>query len=94
MLQACDCPTAALGFCIGAFNRKLSHAVRHLALDQRCRWPPSCPGLADTIGTQSEAAAVCDLSLSHVDIGRLIGDGLRAGLLIGLVLALPTRPMV
>ncbi len=50
--------------------------------------------LADAIGTQTEAVAVRGLSLSHVDLGRLLGGELRTGLLIGTVLALLAFPMV
>jgi magnesium transporter len=55
---------------------------------------PGLVYLADAIGTQSEAAAVRGLSLSHVDLGRLIGGELRTGALIGVVLALLAWPMV
>ena len=55
---------------------------------------PGLVYLADAIGTQSEAVAVRGLSLSHVGIGRLIGNELRTGLLIGTVLALLAFPMV
>jgi magnesium transporter len=55
---------------------------------------PGLVYLADAIGTQSEAVAVRGLSLSHVGIGRLIGNELRTGLLIGSVLALLALPMV
>jgi magnesium transporter len=55
---------------------------------------PGLVYLADAIGTQSEAVAVRGLSLSHVGIGRLIGNELRTGLLIGIVLALLAFPMV
>lgn len=55
---------------------------------------PGLVYLADAIGTQSEAVAVRGLSLSHVGIGRLIGNELRTGLLIGVVLALLAFPMV
>ncbi len=55
---------------------------------------PGLVYLADAIGTQSEAVAVRGLSLSHVGIGRLIGNELRSGLLIGTVLALLALPMV
>ena len=55
---------------------------------------PGLVYLADAIGTQSEAVAVRGLSLSHVGIGRLIGNELRTGLLIGVVLALLALPMV
>jgi magnesium transporter len=55
---------------------------------------PGLVYLADAIGTQSEAVAVRGLSLSHVGIGRLIGNELRSGLLIGSVLALLALPMV
>ena len=55
---------------------------------------PGLVYLADAIGTQSEAVAVRGLSLSHVGIGRLIGNELRTGLLIGTVLALLAFPMI
>jgi len=55
---------------------------------------PGLVYLADAIGTQTEAAAVRGLSLSRVGIGRLIGGEMRTGLLIGLVLALLTGPLV
>ena len=55
---------------------------------------PGLVYLADAIGTQSEAVAVRGLSLSHVGIGRLIGNELRTGLLIGAVLALLSFPMI
>lgn len=55
---------------------------------------PGLVYLADAIGTQSEAVAVRGLSLSHVAIGRLIGNELRTGLLIGTELALLAFPMV
>jgi magnesium transporter len=55
---------------------------------------PGLVYLADAIGTQSEAVAVRGLSLSHVGIGRLIGNELRSGLLIGSVLALLALPMI
>ncbi|MBC7938889.1 MAG: magnesium transporter, partial [Chitinophagaceae bacterium] len=55
---------------------------------------PGLVYLADAIGTQSEAVAVRGLSLSHVGIGRLIGNELRTGLLIGVVLALLAFPMI
>ena len=55
---------------------------------------PGLVYLADAIGTQSEAAAVRGLSLSHVSLGRLIGGELRTGLLIGIVLALLAWPMI
>ncbi len=55
---------------------------------------PGLVYLADAIGTQSEAVAVRGLSLSHVGIGRLVGNELRTGLLIGTVLALLAFPMV
>ena len=55
---------------------------------------PGLVYLADAIGTQSEAVAVRGLSLSHVGIGRLVGNELRTGLLIGSVLALLAFPMV
>jgi magnesium transporter len=55
---------------------------------------PGLVYLADAIGTQSEAVAVRGLSLSRVGIGRLIGNELRTGLLIGVVLALLAFPMV
>ena len=55
---------------------------------------PGLVYLADAIGTQSEAVAVRGLSLSHVGIGRLIGNELRTGLVIGTVLALLAFPMV
>jgi magnesium transporter len=55
---------------------------------------PGLVYLADAIGTQSEAVAVRGLSLSRVGIGRLIGNELRTGLLIGTVLALLAFPMV
>jgi magnesium transporter len=55
---------------------------------------PGLVYLADAIGTQSEAVAVRGLSLSHVGIGRLIGNELRTGLLIGMVLALLAFPMI
>ena len=55
---------------------------------------PGLVYLADAIGTQSEAVAVRGLSLSHVGLGRLIGNELRTGMLIGLVLALLAFPMV
>jgi magnesium transporter len=55
---------------------------------------PGLVYLADAIGTQSEAVAVRGLSLSHIGIGRLIGNELRTGLMIGTVLALLAFPMV
>ena len=55
---------------------------------------PGLVYLADAIGTQSEAVAVRGLSLSHIGIGRLIGNELRTGLLIGVVLALLAFPMI
>lgn len=55
---------------------------------------PGLVYLADAIGTQSEAAAVRGLSLSHAGLGRLVGGELRTGLLIGLVLALLAWPMI
>ena len=55
---------------------------------------PGLVYLADAIGTQSEAVAVRGLSLSRVGIGRLIGNELRTGVLIGTVLALLALPMV
>jgi magnesium transporter len=55
---------------------------------------PGLVYLADAIGTQSEAVAVRGLSLSHVGIGRLIGNEFRTGLLIGTVLAMLAFPMV
>ncbi len=55
---------------------------------------PGLVYLADAIGTQSEAVAVRGLSLSRVGIGRLIGNELRTGLLVGGVLALLALPMV
>jgi magnesium transporter len=55
---------------------------------------PGLVYLADAIGTQSEAVAVRGLSLSHVGIGRLIGNELRTGLMIGVVLALLAFPMI
>ena len=55
---------------------------------------PGLVYLADAIGTQSEAVAVRGLSLSHVGLARLLGGELRTGLLIGLVLALLSFPMV
>ena len=55
---------------------------------------PGLVYLADAIGTQSEAVTVRGLSLSHVGIGRLIGNELRTGLLIGVVLALLAFPMI
>jgi magnesium transporter len=55
---------------------------------------PGLVYLADAMGTQSEAVAVRGLSLSRVSIGRLIGNELRTGLLIGTVLALLAFPMV
>lgn len=55
---------------------------------------PGLVYLADAIGTQSEAVAVRGLSLSRVGIGRLIGNELRTGLLVGAVLALLAFPMV
>jgi magnesium transporter len=55
---------------------------------------PGLVYLADAIGTQSEAVAVRSLSLSRVGWGRLLGGELRTGLLIGLVLALLTGPLV
>ncbi len=55
---------------------------------------PGLVYLADAIGTQSEAVAVRGLSLSHVGIGRLVGNELRTGLMIGVVLALLAFPMI
>jgi magnesium transporter len=55
---------------------------------------PGLVYLADAIGTQSEAVAVRGLSLSHAGLARLIGGEIRTGLLIGLVLALLTFPLV
>ncbi len=55
---------------------------------------PGLVYLADAIGTQSEAVAVRGLSLSHAGIGRLIGNELRTGVLIGVVLALLAFPMI
>jgi magnesium transporter len=55
---------------------------------------PGLVYLADAIGTQSEAVAVRGLSLSHAGLARLIGGEMRTGLLIGLVLALLTFPLV
>jgi magnesium transporter len=55
---------------------------------------PGLVYLADAIGTQSEAVAVRGLSLSHADLGRLLGGELRTGLMIGLLLALLAFPMV
>jgi len=55
---------------------------------------PGLVYLADAIGTQSESVAVRGLSLSHVGLARLLGGELRTGLLIGLVLALLSFPMV
>ncbi len=50
--------------------------------------------LADAFGTQSEAEAVRGLSLSRVGSGRLIGNELRTGLLVGILLALSAFPMI
>ena len=55
---------------------------------------PGLVYLADAIGTQSEAVAVRGLSLSYVGIGRLIGNELRTGMLIGTVLALLAFPVI
>lgn len=55
---------------------------------------PGLVYLADAIGTQSEAVAVRGLSLSHVGLAKLIGEELRSGFLIGLVLALLAFPMI
>jgi magnesium transporter len=55
---------------------------------------PGLVYLADAIGTQSEAVAVRGLSLSRVSLGHLLGNELRTGLLIGLVLASLAFPMI
>lgn len=55
---------------------------------------PGLVYLADAIGTQSEAVAVRGLSLARVGIARLVGDELRTGALIGLVLAGLVMPAV
>jgi magnesium transporter len=55
---------------------------------------PGIVYLADAIGTQTEAIAVRGLSLSTMPIARLIGGELRTGLLIGLVLAALTLPLI
>lgn len=55
---------------------------------------PGLVYLADAIGTQTEAAAVRGLSLSHAPLKRLLGGEMRTGTLIGLVLALITLPLV
>jgi magnesium transporter len=55
---------------------------------------PGLVYLADAIGTHSEAVAVRGLSLSHAGLARLLSGELRTGLLIGLVLALLSFPMV
>lgn len=55
---------------------------------------PGLVYLADAIGTQSEAVTVRGLSLSRFGIARLAVGELRAGALIGLVLALLTFPLV
>jgi magnesium transporter len=55
---------------------------------------PGLVYLADAIGTQSEAVAVRGLSLSRSRFTQLLGGELRTGLLIGLVLALLTYPLV
>ncbi|MCW7541141.1 magnesium transporter [Aquabacterium sp. A7-Y] len=55
---------------------------------------PALVYLADAIGTQSEAIAVRGLSLSRLSLRGLILGEWRTGLLIGLVLAAITFPMV
>lgn len=55
---------------------------------------PGLVYLADAIGTQSETVAVRGLSLSRVGIGHLLGNELRTGLLMGLVLAALAFPFI
>lgn len=55
---------------------------------------PGLVYLADAIGTQSEAVAVRGLSLSHLGIGELISSEFRTGVMIGVVLALLTFPVI
>ncbi|MHB1223042.1 MAG: magnesium transporter [Gemmatimonadaceae bacterium] len=55
---------------------------------------PAIVYLADAIGTQTEAIAVRGLSVRHVPLRRLLGGELRAGLLIGAVLAALALPAV
>jgi magnesium transporter len=55
---------------------------------------PGLVYLADAIGTQSEAVAVRGLSLSHVGVGRLLGNEVRTGLLIGAALSLICFPLI
>jgi magnesium transporter len=55
---------------------------------------PAIVYLADAIGTQTEAIAVRGLSISRLTIGRLLGEELRTGLLIGATLAAVALPIV
>jgi magnesium transporter len=55
---------------------------------------PGIVYLADAIGTQTEAAAVRGVSLSHEPLGELIWGELRTGLVVGAVLAAIALPGV
>jgi magnesium transporter len=55
---------------------------------------PGIVYLADAIGTQTEAAAVRGLSLTHEPLRQLVGGELRTGLLMGLILAGIALPAV
>jgi magnesium transporter len=52
---------------------------------------PGIVYLADAAGTRSEAIAVRGLSLSRLPLARLLAGELRAGLLIGITLAMLLR---
>ena len=55
---------------------------------------PGIVYMADAIGTQTEAAAVRGLSLTHEPLSQLIGGELRAGFVMGLTLAALALPAV
>jgi magnesium transporter len=55
---------------------------------------PAIVYLADAIGTQTEAIVVRGLSVSHVPLRRLLGGEVRAGLIIGAILAALAVPAV
>ena len=55
---------------------------------------PGIVYLADAIGTQTEAAAVRGLSLTHEPLRQLVWGELRTGVLMGLILAAIALPAV
>jgi magnesium transporter len=55
---------------------------------------PAIVYLADAIGTQTEAIVVRGLSLSRLSLGHLLANELRTGVIIGVILAGLTLPVV